>query len=126
MAEAAGLGKRGKNGLLFNSTWGSRLMFGGIVTTVPLTEMTFPEKDTSGCPQDCFICQDVCPIGAIGRNGNVNRIACARYSMRTPLFSHMVKSKQADGLDISSLFSATAVDGNSLYTCTKCVSACPI
>ena len=126
LAEVAGIGKKGKNGLLFNSTYGARLMIGGVITTAQLPEITFPEKDTSGCPEDCYICQDVCPIGAIDRNGNVDRIACARHSMRTPLFSHMVKSKQWEGLDISSLLNSTAVDGNSVYTCTKCVSECPL
>ena len=33
MAEAVGIGKVGKNGLLFNSKYGPRLLLGGIVTT---------------------------------------------------------------------------------------------
>ncbi len=36
MAEAVGIGKVGKNGLLFNSKYGPRLMLGGIVTTASL------------------------------------------------------------------------------------------
>jgi epoxyqueuosine reductase QueG len=125
MAETTGLGRKGKNGLLFNSTWGPRLMIGGVLTTAQLPEMTFPEKDGAECPKECFVCQDACPARAIDRVGKVDRIACAKHSMRSPLFSHLMKSIRPGTEDISSIFNATAVDGNAIYTCTKCVSECP-
>jgi epoxyqueuosine reductase QueG len=58
MGEAVGIGKIGKNGLLFNSQYGPRLLLGGIVTTASLPAMAWPERDEKGCPEDCFVCQD--------------------------------------------------------------------
>jgi epoxyqueuosine reductase QueG len=57
MAEVTGIGKIGKNGLLFNPRYGPRLMLGGIVTTASLPAIAWPEKDEGGCPQDCYICK---------------------------------------------------------------------
>jgi len=125
MAEITGLGKIGKNGLIFHSLYGPRLMLGGIVTTASLPTLTWPERDDTGCPEDCFVCQDVCPVGAIDRIGRVDRQACVKYSMQTPLLSLMLKSKKFSAQDMSSIFNAATVDGNSIYTCTKCVSGCP-
>jgi epoxyqueuosine reductase QueG len=125
MAEAVGLGKIGKNGLLFNSVYGPRLMLGGIVTTASLPTLTWPEKDESGCPEDCFICQDICPAKAIDRKGKVDRPACGKHSMQSPLLSFLLKSKEIRVEDISTVFNTAGVDGNSMYTCTKCVSDCP-
>lgn len=125
MAETTGLGKIGKNGLIFHSEYGPRLMLGGIVTTASLPTLTWPERDDSGCPEDCFVCQDICPAGAIDRIGKVDRPACAKHSMQTPLLSFMLKSKEFSVEDISSIFNTASVDGNAMYTCTKCISDCP-
>jgi epoxyqueuosine reductase len=88
MGEAVGIGKIGKNGLLFNSSYGPRLLLGGIVTTESLPEMAWPEKDKKGCPQECFACQEQCPVKAINRSGKVDRVACIKHSMRSPIFSN--------------------------------------
>ena len=125
MAEAAGLGKIGKNGLIFNSTYGPRLMMGGIVTTAPLPSLSWPGKDEVGCPKECFVCQDICPAGAIGRDGRVNRPACTRHSMQSPLLSLMMKSKEFNAEELSTVFNTAGVDGNSMYKCLKCISECP-
>lgn len=125
MAEAVGIGKVGKNGLLFNSKYGPRLLLGGIVTTASLPTMAWPEKDEKGCPEECTACQEQCPIKAIDRSGKVDRVACIKYSMKSPIFSNMMKTNKMTPQDVQMINHLTAVDDHSAYRCIKCVSACP-
>ena len=126
MAEAAGIGKVGKNGLLFSSKYGPKLLLGGIVTTASLPAMAWPEKDEKGCPQKCFVCQEQCPVKAIDKSGKVDRVACIKYSMRSPIFSNLMKAGNFGSEDIQMINHVTAVDDHSMYQCIKCVSVCPI
>jgi epoxyqueuosine reductase len=125
MAEAVGIGKIGKNGLLFHSKYGPRLMLGGIVTTASLSSMAWPEKDQKGCPEDCFVCQEQCPVKAIDKTGKLDRVACIKYSMRSPIFSNLLKAGNFGSEDVQMINHLTAVDDHSMYRCIKCVSLCP-
>lgn len=125
MAETVGMGRTGKNGLLFNTDYGPRLMLGGIVTTADLPTMTQPRKDKKGCPDDCFLCQEACPVSAIDRSGKVDRLACVKHSMKSPVFSYLMKTKAFDISDAPLTNHVTAVDDHSMYTCINCVSQCP-
>ena len=125
MAEAVGLGKIGKNGLLFNSNYGPRLMLGGILTDAALPAMSWPQISEADCPADCFICQEQCPVGAIDKKGRVDRLACIEHSMKSPLFSYLMKTKAFDTSEAGLINHVTGVDDHSMYTCIKCVSMCP-
>jgi len=125
MAEAVGIGKVGKNGLLFSSKYGPKLLLGGIVTTASLPAMTWPEKDEEGCPKECFACQEQCPVKAIKKSGKVDRIACLKYSMRSPIFSNLMKAGNFGSEDVQMINHVTAVDDHSMYRCIQCVSGCP-
>lgn len=125
MGEAVGIGKIGKNGLLFNSKYGPKLLLGGIVTTASLPAMAWPDKDEKGCPKDCFACQEQCPVKAIDKKGEVDRVACIKYSMRSPLFSNLMKAGNFGSQDAQMINHVTAVDDHSTYQCIKCVSVCP-
>lgn len=125
MAEAAKIGRIGKNGLLFNSKYGPRLLLGGIITTAVLPPTAWPEKEEKGCPKNCFICQEECPVRAIDRSGKVNREACIKYSSKSPIFSNMMKAGKTPPQDIQMINHLTAVDDHSMYRCIKCVSVCP-
>ncbi len=125
MAEAVRIGRIGKNGLLFHSKYGPRLMLGGIVTTASLPSMAWPEKDEKGCPKDCFVCQEQCPVKAIDKSGKVDRVACIKYSMRSLIFSNLMKGGSLDSEDVQMINHLTAVDDHSMYRCIKCVSVCP-
>jgi epoxyqueuosine reductase QueG len=125
MGEAVGIGKIGKNGLLFNSKYGPRLLLGGIVTTASLPAVAWPEKDEEGCPEDCFVCQEACPVKAIDRSGKVDRVACTKYSSRSPIFSNFMKMGPVSSEDVQMINHLTAVDDHSMYRCIQCVSVCP-
>jgi epoxyqueuosine reductase QueG len=126
MAEAVGIGRVGKNGLLFNSKYGPRLILGGIVTTASLPAMAWPEKDEKGCPEECTACQKQCPVSAIDKRGKVDRVACIKYSMRSPLFSNLMKAGHFGSEDAQVINHVTAVDDHSMYKCIQCVSVCPL
>jgi epoxyqueuosine reductase len=125
MGEATGIGKIGKNGLLFNSHYGPGLLLGGIVTTAALPQMTWPKMEEKGCPEDCFVCQEGCPVKAIDRSGKVDRVACTKYSSKSPIFSNFMKMGHIGHEDVQMINHLTAVDDHSMYRCIKCVSVCP-
>jgi epoxyqueuosine reductase QueG len=125
MGEATGIGKIGKNGLLFKSHYGPRLLLGGVVTTAALPQMTWPKIEEKGCPEDCFVCQEGCPVKAIDRSGKVDRVACTKYSSKSPIFSNFMKMGQSGHEDVQMINHLTAVDDHSMYQCIKCVSVCP-
>lgn len=123
--QAVGIGKLGKNGLLFNSRYGPRLLLGGLVTTASLEPISLPEKDDKGCPADCFVCQEQCPVQAIEESGKVDRTACLKHSMRSPIFTHLMKTLKPAPGDLQMINQVTGVDDHSWYKCIKCVSECP-
>jgi epoxyqueuosine reductase QueG len=125
MGEAVGIGKTGKNGLLFNSKYGPRLLLGGIVTTAKLPSAASPKKDEKGCPKECFACQEQCPVKAIDKRGKVDRVACIKHSMRSPIFSNLMKAGNFGSEDVQMINHVTAVDDHSMYQCIKCVAVCP-
>jgi len=125
MGEATGIGKIGKNGLLIKSLYGPRLLLGGIVTTAALPQMTWPKIEEKGCPEDCFVCQEGCPVKAIDRSGKVDRVACTKYSSKSPIFSNFMKMGQSGHEDVQMINHLTAVDDHAMYQCIKCVSVCP-
>jgi epoxyqueuosine reductase QueG len=126
MAEAAGLGRVGKNGLLIHPDYGPRLILGGLITSALLEATDRLPGDWKGCPDDCFFCQEQCPVGAIEKNGRVNRVACITHSMKSPLFSYLIKAGDKAIEDVESLNHITGVDDHSTYECLACVSSCPL
>lgn len=125
MGGLVGIGKPGGNGLLFNSHYGPRLILGGLVTTAALPERTWPDQKNIGCPEGCHVCQENCPVGAIDKIGKVDRLACVKYSQKTPIFSYLMKTKAFDPADVPMLNHVTGVDDHAMYTCINCVSTCP-
>jgi epoxyqueuosine reductase QueG len=73
-AQAAGLGKLGKNSLLITPQWGNRVHLVSVVTDIKLAPD--PLLDWHPCPQDCNLCQQACPAGAIGENQKVEQKLC--------------------------------------------------
>jgi len=128
MAEISGIGVIGKNGLLIDSQHGSRLMLGGLLTTASLPVMHYPDSEEPGCPSDCQICSDACPVKAIMPDRKqVNIMRCLNYTARTPTMSKLkflylrARNKEA----AARYMSITSFDEHTFHICSKCVSLCP-
>jgi epoxyqueuosine reductase len=73
-AQAAGLGRLGKNSLLITPQFGNRVHLVSVVTDI---ELPFdPMLDWEPCPKGCKVCQKACPVGAIGENQQVDQALC--------------------------------------------------
>jgi len=128
MAEITRIGIIGKNGLLIHSQHGSRLMLGGLLTTASLPVMRYPDIDEPGCPPDCRICADVCPVNAImADKKQVNIMRCLGYTARTPAMSRLkffyLRSRNKKAA--ARYMSITSFDEHTFHICSKCVSLCP-
>jgi len=73
-AMAAGLGAPGKSQLLLTPQFGPRVRFVAVVTTAPLV----PGKPFEGelCIEDCTMCIEACPEGALKPDGSLDRQKC--------------------------------------------------
>ena len=128
MGEVTGIGVTGKNGLLINSRFGSRLMLGGVLTTADLPAMRYPEIDEPGCPPKCRFCVDACPVDAIMPDKKqVKIMRCLGYPSRTPLMSkpkflilRIFKPQTA-----ARFMNLTSFDEHTFHICSKCVTECP-
>lgn len=128
MGEAAGIGVRGRNGILLNSSYGARLMLGGVVTTALLPEVRHPDADEPGCPPGCRICASACPVGAIDPDSKrVKIMHCLNHTSRTPLMSkpRFVALRAIRPRSAARLMNLTSLDEHTLHVCSKCVALCP-
>jgi epoxyqueuosine reductase len=74
----AGLGILGKNNLLINDKYGNMIQLGAILVNIDLEGDPIVEYE--GCPEDCEICLNSCPKGALDGN-TVNQRLCRSYSI---------------------------------------------
>ncbi|MGA2465481.1 MAG: reductive dehalogenase domain-containing protein [Thermodesulfobacteriota bacterium] len=90
VARAAGLGWIGRNNLLVNEKFGSRIRLVTILTDLPLTA----DSPSSGNCGSCRVCLSVCPAGAIAdRQEDFNHLRCyeqLRTFAKTLHFSHNI------------------------------------
>ncbi|MFW9800150.1 MAG: hypothetical protein ACFFD9_06930 [Candidatus Thorarchaeota archaeon] len=75
VAEHAGLGWRGKNGLLINGKYGCALRFASVITSLPLLHGS---KMESRCG-DCTACEDACTFIRYREQVKDYRENCRRY-----------------------------------------------
>lgn len=76
VAAAGKLGSLGKSSILISPRYGNRLLFSGVVTSLPVSETeAYREPGRENGPQDsnlcagCGRCIQVCPGGALGPDG---------------------------------------------------------
>jgi epoxyqueuosine reductase QueG len=124
-AEETGLGKLTRCGLLVNPDYGTRILFGGVVTTMDLKPTDKIDKEL--CPPDCFDCVKACPVHAIEKTGKVNHNLCIRYSTSNPLLAHLVKDRdKKQKVPFEMLLNTVGVDDHGSYLCFKCLKVCPL
>ncbi|MFB0562398.1 MAG: hypothetical protein ACETWM_14430 [Candidatus Lokiarchaeia archaeon] len=124
-AEQAGLGKLTKCGLLANHDYGTRILLGGVVTTMDLV----PTEKRVGeiCPPDCFDCVKVCPVSAIAKSGKVDHNLCMSYANSNPLLLHLIEDQSwREKFSFVTLMNTVGVDDHSSYSCFECLKACPL
>ena len=128
VAELTGIGTVGRNGLLYHRHFGSRLMLGGVVSSVALPDFVLPGGDTSGCPEDCRLCVDACPVRAISpETGRVDIMKCLAYTARTPFMSKLLFGIQAriQPRRAARTLNLRTIDEHVLHVCSRCVQSCP-
>jgi epoxyqueuosine reductase QueG len=128
MGEVTGIGVIGKNGLLLNSRFGSRLMLGGVLTTAELPVSRYPETDETGCPPDCQVCAQACPVNAIMPDKKqVQIMRCLGYTARTPMMSRakFLFLRAFNPQAAARYMSLTSFDEHTFHICSKCVALCP-
>lgn len=106
----AGLGRRGKNGLILHPKYGSYVFIGEVVTDLVL------QPDQPLNPQECIgcgKCQSVCPQGALQSDGSVCLERCR---------SHITQKKG----ELTDWEIGQIQDGGLIWGCDICNDACPM
>ena len=107
LAEKAGLGWRGKHGLLLNKENGSWFFLGEIYTSLPLV---IDEKKINHCGS-CTACIDICPTKAIIAPYKLDANKCISYL--TIEFKGSIPVEYRKPI------------GNRIYGCDDCQLVCP-
>lgn len=106
VANRAGLGFIGKNGLLITKEYGSFVYLGEMITNLEF-EADTPIPCKCG---DCTRCIDACPVRALLGNGKMNAQRCLSYQTQTKgLMSDFARKKTR----------------NVIYGCDICQLVCP-
>jgi epoxyqueuosine reductase len=106
VAERSGIGWVGKNCAVITPEWGSWVYLGEMITNIPFS------ADTSIRDQceDCTICIDACPTGALVGPGQLHASRCISFVTQTK------------GIVEDELMRKM---GNRLYGCDTCQVVCP-
>lgn len=106
VAQRAGLGFIGKNGLLITKEFGSFVYLGEIITNIAF-EIDQPVADGCG---ECRRCVNACPTTALLGDGRMNAQRCLSFQTQTKGFVPEEYRKKM---------------GNVLYGCDICQLVCP-
>lgn len=106
VAQRAGLGFIGRNGLLITKEFGSYVYLGEIITNI---EFESDEEVTFGCG-DCTRCVDACPTDALLGDGRMNAQRCLSYQTQTKGYMPKEYRRQM---------------GHVIYGCDICQIVCP-
>lgn len=106
----AGLGRRGKNGLILHPKYGSYVFIGEVVTDLILQpDQPLNPGECIGCRK----CQNVCPQGALQSDGSVCLERCR---------SHITQKKG----ELTDWEIGQIQDGGLIWGCDICNDVCPM
>ena len=103
-------------------------MLGGLLTTAKLPAVRYSETDEPGCPPDCQICVEACPVDAIMPDKKqVKIMRCLRYTAHTPAMSRIkyVFLRTTNPPKAARYMSLTSFDEHTFHVCSECVARCP-
>lgn len=119
-AVRAGLGAFGRNGLVHNPQYGTLLRWGAVVTSAEIEGDSMNEADP--CPPGCELCHSACPHGAIGKEGDFQKMACLAATIKHAIYPLALKDER--GLKNIERVINTA-GHNYWLTCHECLKVCP-
>jgi len=131
-ALAAGLGAFGRHNLIINPEYGSQMVFTAVLTELELA--SDPQVKDDLC-NDCMLCVESCPAGALADEGKTDMIKCLKVSQPYGVMREI--------RFLSKFIGATPDEQRALlrdpallpiyqaqfigfqYHCFKCVTSCP-
>jgi len=93
-----------------------------VLATAVLPAMHYPKAAEPGCPPDCLICANACPIKAIMPDKKqVKIMRCLGYTARTPLMSKpkFLFLRAFDFQAAARMMSLTSFDEHTFHVCSR-------
>lgn len=119
-AVSAGLGAFGRNELVFNEKYGSRLRFGAVVTTAGLEPS--PLVDGEPCPPGCTACFKSCPFNAF-EGGRFDKRVCGPSAFFHSIYPLACASdRSAENREM--VYNTAGY--NYWIKCIECMRVCPL
>jgi epoxyqueuosine reductase len=132
-AVAAGLGVFGRHNLVINPRFGSRLIYTAILTEL---QMTSDQPVTEDLCNECGLCVEKCPAGALDEEGKTDMMKCLRVSQPSGIGGMIGYLRKFIGSTpeeqkallmeprFLSLYQASFIGFQ--YQCFNCIAVCPI
>jgi epoxyqueuosine reductase QueG len=131
-AVAAGLGVFGRHNLVIHPRFGTRIVFTAILTQLPLSSDS--PVDDELC-DDCGLCVEACPSGALDEEGVTDMLACLKASQPYGIGGTIRYLRQFIGASpeehkallrdprLLHIYQAQFIGFQ--YFCNKCMAVCP-
>lgn len=131
-AEAAGLGRIGKNMLFIHPEFGNVLRFGGVLSTMKWPSPRPGQTDAGkSCPDGCTLCIQACPVRAL-KDGAIDKMACMTHCIKHVMmpprfmmrFLGTVMRKSTKLTRFMELLTLNFFEEYGIR-CVNCLTACP-
>ena len=125
MAEAVGIGKVGKNGLLFNSKYGPRLFWVGLLPRHHYLPWPGRRRMRKDVLRSVLFARRNVQLRLLIKVEKWIGLPAPSIREKPHLFKHDEGRQNSLLEDVQMINHLTAVDDHSMYRCIQCVSVCP-